>query len=330
MNIQNINCYTYAQTFRNQSFLRNLLERPTNAQQNRTFRRTPQKDSFEKSTTFPEKEKQLFNAFLKKKGKVSKKEYNEIIKKHPSIITQAYKLIEENKPTKTTPAQLAHAAVELKKRYDEQYKGKYTIVSMGTSPAPIAEIMSALGSKVVFLPASGVNQLKNDPLYIFRSKYPTIASRYPNVRYIIDYAKKNGINYSNKDFILLLDYCYRGRSLEKMCDIFIEEEIVKPDLLHDCSILDDLSKLTNSEVANSPFSMEDYTNIANDMENALFQNISNVPHFYLPEETGNHELGYVYSTGKTKRQLFKEFDEYSNPFARAFALCSIHEAMKLI
>ena len=40
---------------------------------------------------------------------------------------------------------------------------------------------------------------------------------------------------------------------------------------------------------------------------------------------GNH----VISSYKTKEQLFKEFEEYSQPLARAFALCSIHEAMKL-
>lgn len=274
-------------------------------------------------------ENEYFENFLNKKGKVTKAEYFEIIKKHPRTLVNAYKMVEEKNATSASVEQTAKAAVVLKRSYDEKYKGKYTIVSIGTSPSPITEVMSALGAKVVFLPASGLNTLHLDPMYVFREQYPTMASRNTNVKYIVDYACKNGINRRNNDFILLVDYCCSGTSLDKMCEIFEEEKLIQDGKMHDCSILTDLAVLTNFKNPNSIFRLEDFANIAHDMQTSNFESVSNVPHFHV-DENYNKRDNHISSSNKRKRQLFREFEEFSQPLARAYSLCCINEAMKLI
>lgn len=276
------------------------------------------------------KEDVFFNEFLNKKGKVTKKEYDEIIKKHPSAIVKAYKYIEKTSAVQASPSQTAKAALKLKEKYDKEYKGKYLIASIGTSPSPITEVMSALGTKVAFIPASGLNTLQKDRMYIFRTQYPTTASRQPNVKYIIDYTKKHLSELKKGDFLVLLDYCCSGASLDTLCQIFEEENIYKPEQIHDRSILTDLCELSNLKDQTSIYRLEDHANIAHDMQCSAYEEVSNVPHFHVYDHYNEAAEHHISSRGKTKRQLFKEFDTFSKPTARAYSLCAIHEAMKII
>lgn len=275
------------------------------------------------------KEDEFFKTFLNKKGKISKKEYAEIIKKHPSAIIKAQKLLEKEKPTQSSPKEVAQAARKLKEKYDKEYKNGYIIASIGTSPSPITEVMSVLGSDVIFIPASGLGRIETSKNYIFRNQYPTVASRLTNVQHIINYAKKNGIKRNRKETLILLDYCNSGTSLSNLCDIFIEEKLYTPERIHDKSILNDLIETTNLKVHNSDFRLEEYANIAHDMYYSNSEKVSNVPHFYVYEQENQIGLGSISAEGKKPNKLFKEFDEYSQPLARAFSLCVIHEAMKL-
>ena len=272
-------------------------------------------------------DEQFFEAFLNKKGRVTKKEYDEIIKKHPSAIIKAQKFIENQTVTLSSPKQIAKAALKLKEKYDNEYNQDYIIASIGTSPAPITEVMSALGCKVIFIPASGLNSIATSKHYIFRKQCPTVASRIANVNYIVKYAKKNGLNQNRNDYLILLDYCYTGVGLTNLCDIFIEEGVFNPNKMHDRSILNDLSESSNLKDKNSIFRLEDLANISHDMQHSNFEHICNVPHFYVYDEDNKVVEHSIFSDGKKRRELFKEFDSYSLPLARAFGLCAIHEAI---
>jgi hypothetical protein len=276
-----------------------------------------------------QREDVFFTEFLNKKGKVTKKEYEDILKNHPSAIVKSYKFVEKIGATATTPAQCAKAALKLKESYDKEYKGNYSIVSIGTSPSPITEAMSALGAKVIFIPASGLNMLSKDRLYIFRSQYPTTSSRIPNIKYIAEYMKKNSSTLKKTDFLILLDYCCSGTSLDNMCQIFEEENIHPSERMHDRSILSDLCELTNLKDETSTFKLEEYANIAHDMQCSSFEEVSNVPHFHIYDQYNENVDFHISSKNKSKRQLFREFDNFSRPLARAYALCTINEAMKL-
>lgn len=270
----------------------------------------------------------FFETFLHQKGKVTKEDYDEIIKKHPRAIIKAQKLIEQEDLTVSTPKEIALAAIKLKEKYDKEYGENYTIASIGTSPAPITEVMSALGSSVKFIPASGLNRIYVNKNYVFRNQYPTIASRVDNVQHIVNYAKKQGITPNKKEYLIMLDYCSTGASLEMLCNIFVESGIYKAERIHDRSILNDLSELSNYRMPNSKFTLENFANIAHDMNFSACAKVSNVPHFYVYDEE-NQSSGCISSHNKKEREIFRELDEYSQPLARAYALCAIHEAMKL-
>ena len=279
---------------------------------------------------YEEKEEIFFKNFINKKGKVTIKDYNKIAKKHPKSIVKAYKLIEKEALTQSSPKTIAKAAIKLKEKYDKEYKGKYLIASIGTSPAPICEVMSAIGCDVVFIPASGLKMLEFNRLYSFRDKYPSASSRNENIAHIINYAKRNGINKNDERFLVLLDYCSTGASLDNLCMLFEQENLYEISRMHDHSIASDLSEMSNFKDKNSIFKLEDLANIAQDMRDSTFESISNVPHFYIYNHFNQNCKNSISSENKSSRELYKEFDEYSQPLARAYSLCAIHEAMKII
>ncbi len=324
MKIQNINNY-YIQT----SFTGLKLSKKEN---NKNYKNATL-PSLEKPCSIDlqrQREDEFFTKFLNKKGKLSLEEYKEIKKHHPSAIIKAYKYVEKNSTASSRPEQIARAAIKLKEKYDNDYKNNYTILSIGTSPAPITELMSSLGSRVVFMPISGLKKLDTNNLYILRKHYPTIASRHTNIRHSLDYARKRGLFSKKEDFILLLDYCCSGTSLNNMCDIFLEEFPYHSEKTHERSILDDLAELTNLKDPSSNLTIADYANLTCDMQGSFFEEVSNVPHFYIYDQYNEGQQGCISSVHKKKRQLFKEFDEFSTPLARAYSLCCINEAMKIL
>lgn len=274
-------------------------------------------------TSFLEEER-FFREFLRKKGKVTQEELEDIIKKHPGTIIKAQKFLERTLETNITPKEIAKAAYWLKKFYDEYYKDGCTIVSVGTSPAPITEVMSALGSKVVFLPAS---DLKKIPHYkeIYGSDY----IEKTNLRYMLEYANLQGINPQNTDEIILLDYSNTGESLENLAKVLTEQKMCKKEKLKTNSILDYLKLFMLPEGTNGLLSEKEYNNIESDMYDSRFESISNIPHFYVSDKDNNGYGHWVLAKNKPMSQLFKEFDEYSLPLARAFSLCCLHEATNL-
>ena len=74
----------------------------------------------------------------------------------------------------------------------------------------------------------------------------------------------------------------------------------------------------------------DIDEIKNDIFNQKVENASNVPHFSIFSDMYNKKAGEsVSATFKPKKVLFKEFDEFSRPQARAYQLCVLHELDKL-
>ena len=275
-------------------------------------------------------EETFFQSFLTQKGKVTIEEYNNIIKNHPSTIIKAQRYVDNKYSGLLTPEHAAKAAVELKKFYDEQYKD-YTIISLGTSPALITEIMSALGSKVIFLPASGLTEIASA-----RTKYPEIGIQHyiktTNLGIMIDYLISKGVTPDLNDHVILLDYKCYGRSLDTLENALLQSGACKSEKLEQHSILEYLKKLlpsNNSSIKDT--NAEILESLSFDMIEEMIEQISNVPHFHIDEENVNAmNPRYMSATGKTPEQLFKNFEEYSQPRARAFALCSIHEAKKLL
>ena len=67
-----------------------------------------------------------------------------------------------------------------------------------------------------------------------------------------------------------------------------------------------------------------------DMETSKIENISNIPHFpvvyFIPD---GYDADEIFDTkNKTEQEIFRAFEEYSKPLARAFSLCTMHEINK--
>jgi len=272
-------------------------------------------------------EDEYFKSFLAKSGKVTKKEYEEIIKKHPRTLVLAKKRCEKiSNVTSCSPKITAKIAYELKKHYDEFYKN-YTIVSVGTSPAPITEVMQNLGAKVIFLPISGLRELEQNPLYFNRKNFPTLASKHPNLEVIMDYCTKKGIAKDNSGSILILDLCASGKSARLVKQMLLERKDIPEENIFIHDVTKTLEYIKNE--CDSNLTQEEIDSMNADMRTSRCAQISNVPHFYYDNSGYNSQKTIVRKPCESKWGLFNRFENFSKPDARAWALVSTHEALKL-
>ena len=268
-----------------------------------------------------------YKAFLNKKGKVTYEEYQRIVKENPAILLMAQRETEKNKKLLSTPRTIAKAAVLIKKFFDEKYQKDYKVISMGTSPAPIAEVMQAMGADVVYAPITGLtNYFNTQP----NEKYYYNLDEYPNIRKVLMYLKSKGIKEDDKTTYVLIDYCSTGTSLILFRDMIMERNNISKEKMHDFSIIN-LLEAARKRYQNKYTvpSKEDISDILSDMQFNLMENVCSVPHFDIRDNKNQNKKGYITSKDKNLDKLFEEFEEYSKPEARAFALCAINEADKL-
>lgn len=270
-----------------------------------------------------------FSDFLNKKGKVSLEEYKKIAKYQPSIISKCYSLCSENKTLGISPKTCAIMAISLKDYYDKKY-GNYKIVSIGTSPAVITEVMQNLGADVLFLPISHLHQLGDTKLHPMRAKYPTIASRYRNIQIIMDYCTKKGISKDNSKKIILLDFASQGKTLNKMREILNERGDIPQEKICTHSIIEDLKEIIASEDTMTKWEM--VRHLQNDMARSCVSDVCNVAHFPCNDDDEMYKdtKNTIHSKNRFSFQVFNDFENFSTPNGRAWALCATHEAMKLI
>ena len=166
------------------------------------------------------KEEEFYKNFLKKKGKVTLKEYNDIKQNHPRTLVKCYELCRKNNSS-STPTEIAKFALSLKDKYDRDFE-EYTIVSIGNSPAPITEVMSALGCNVIFAPISKLRFLDTNTL-------DSNFSNHRNIDLMAKYCIKKGVEKSKN--VILLDYVSTGKTLEKAQYVFSEKTNIKKESL---------------------------------------------------------------------------------------------------
>ncbi len=268
-----------------------------------------------------------YDSFINKKGKVSYEEYQDIINKNPTILVMAKKEIEKNKSLLSSPKTIAKTAILLKSYFDKKYNSNYRVISMGTSPAVITEVMQAIGADVIYAPISGLTG------YISRKpdkKYRYNLENYPNIEKLLKYLQSKGVNENDTKTNILIDYCSTGASLILLRDMIVERNNIPRERLHDYSItilLDSIRRMhqNKSKAPND----EEIMNIVKDMQYNVMEKACNVPHFHIRDYENSGKGDYIESEGKSLDELFQEFDDYSKPEARVFILCAIDEAIKL-
>ena len=260
--------------------------------------------------------------FLKRKGRVTKEEYFDIKANHPNYILKANKLTikEANNEMLYTNPNIASKIIQI---LDFFKKDNSKVISVGTSPSFITEGMRALGKDIIFLPVSGGNWCLGKDTIKEYFEY------YPNFKIVGDYLKYKGIapDKLDKD-VIILDYCATGRTIhlierliKEYCDV--EKDKVFTQDLYDL-ILTGFSENQNNLTQN------DIDNIKSDLRYQRVEMASNVPHFSIYSDKLNRDRDYsVSSKGQSKEKLFKKFEEYSRPSARAYQLLVLAELDKI-
>ena len=244
----------------------------------------------------------IFEDFLTKKGRVTKEEYEDIAKNNPNIIQEADKYVRSVYYGKLKPENLASIAVKTDEYLNKKYEN-FRIISIGTSPAALSEQLDALGNEVIYFPASGVAPI-SDYSYM------------PDIKTALAYLKYQGINSSKIN--LILDYTSTGATLRTVA------ALIKKELGIDSYKINflPLENLLN-------YAFQDYPDDKSkeyfiyDTDGSLIEDLSNVPHFPVTDDAKmiyKKRKGTVLPCGKSKREIFREFDNASKPPARAFSL----------
>ena len=258
-------------------------------------------------------ERRFFNEFLSRPSKLTKEEYEDIKQNHPSILAMARNYVKRNFKSEFAPEELAIIVDKVDKYLKNNYKN-YKIISLGTSPAALCEQLSALGHDIIYVPVSGLQN------YI-TGEYTL--DELPNLKTVLDYVKSKNTD-DNKNTIIL-DYVSSGKTLNTMGSLISQycniprEKICKLSLgnlltesFKDVSFFDKAPKSSFSEAVGF----------------CEVDQISNVPHFSVTPEADREYENKEYTIkaeDKTKEELFREFENYSSPLARAFSLCAMQE-----
>ncbi len=264
------------------------------------------------------KEKEFFDNFLVRKGQVTREEYEDIIKNHPSVLIKAENLCDRVYSGYMTPKKTAAIVLKINKALKKIYPDT-RIISIGTSPSPVTEQLQYLGHDIVFVPISGFRPYEKK-LHTFENE--------PDLKILANYL--NTKNIDNDKHNIVLDYTYSGYTLEKIQN-FIQEYCGISDKNIEAVSINKL--LIHPAISNRTRKnwIELKTEILEDMKSSKIEEISNIPHFPVLKRAKK-----VYSTvpsvvtteNKSEEEIFKELDNYSKPLARAFALCTMHEINK--
>ena len=276
-------------------------------------------------------EEKHFEEFLSAGGKLSKKDVERIKKKYPSYIILAEKKLKKEAPSlKTLPKDAALVGLAAKKYLDNEYgKNNYRVISIGTSPAPITEVMAAAGADIVFLPISSLSNYINPHK---GNDNNLDISGYPNIQKALEYLKRKGVNENSKKINIITDFCSTGKSLLLAHDLVLQYNNVPKENFkkREIETLINAGRFYEEDVeGDSLITSRAVMSIRADMVSQKFEYISNVPHFYINDNENLFVTCSISSKDKTDEELFYEFDNYSKPLARAFSLCAINEVLKI-
>lgn len=277
------------------------------------------------------REESLFNKFINKNGKVSVEEYKFIREKMPFILDKAAEMVAKECKCACLPKDIATLAINAKSYFDnaKELKGKnYRIISIGTSPAPLAEALQNLGCNVIFVPISGINLLVSDK-DINSSK---------NLKLALEYLRRKGVCAEENNNLknIVMDYTFSGKTLSTICMLLVREnKLTSAEDIWALSMNDLLVSLLYDKNNKAPIetSFEEKAQLLKaykeDLLYSFESEIANVPHFHINDRDNLKKDNSISSNRKSKAELFRAFEDYSKPLARAFSLCVIDEIINL-
>ncbi len=262
-------------------------------------------------------EERFFESFLLTSGKVTKEEYEEIKKNHPSALIKAKEYCDSCYGGELTPYNAAVNTLRVHEYFKNNYKN-YRIISLGTSPSPITEQLINMGHDVVFLPISG--------LRIGYKQNKTRLGNMAEMRTLMQYLDNKDIDDGKLNIVL--DFASSGKTLN-ITTKFIKEYF---GFNHKT-----LSKVSLGDRILDFYYDEHRNNFIKDAINSKIEEISNIPHYpvtpmgiELYDSEGDKDTTIIFDKDISRQEFFDEFESYSTPLARAFALCTMAEIEKLL
>lgn len=112
-----------------------------------------------------------------------------------------------------------------------------------------------------------------------------------------------------------------------MIRILNERGDLKPEKIHGCSIIKDLEEAIKKDTSMG-LDETDIQNLYRDLISSSLEKVTNVPHFTYNDV--EHYGNQIYSYDRKPHEIFCAFDDFSLQAARAWALCTTNEALKLL
>ena len=261
-------------------------------------------------------EESFFEEFLSKEGKVTKEDYKEIKRNHPSILIKAQEFCNSCYKGKLTPYDAAVNTLRVHEYFKNNYKN-YRIISLGTSPSPITEQLMNMGHDVIFLPISG--------LRIGYRQNKTCLENMAEMRTLMQYLDKKDIDDGKLNIVL--DFASSGKTLNITTKFIKEYFGFNHKTLAKVSLGDRILDFYYDEHRN---------NFIKDAIGSKIEEIANMPHYpvtpmgiELYNSEGDEDTTIIFDKDTPRQEYFDEFESFSMPLARAFALCTMAEIEKL-
>lgn len=279
------------------------------------------------STVKLQPERQLFESFAFKKGKVTLEEYKDIKNNHPDLIDIAKKYCKRDNIYNSLfqkPHNTATFVRDLKEEFDKKYgKGDYVIISVGTSPAFLTESMASLGTDIISLPVTGVRGISG----YHSSNYERCKKDYPKVSVVADYLKNklSSEEFKNKSKVLILDYVSWGKTINFIKNIVEDYCEIPAKKVKTCNL---------TEFTENLYGYSKSKKYAGDISRQKVEYIANTPHYNVRENDSgedyldNDDLKKQFDFEKEK-QKYKKLENYSTPLARAYQLLVFDKLDKL-
>ena len=309
------------------NFTSNLINAGNNCQNNKDTGLSVKKNSSPANIIQHFYFEKLFDFFTHKKGKVDFKNYLALKNKIPIARQIADAYLEKHLPEiaiHASPKASAKIAVMCKKYLDDKYGiNNYRIISVGTSPSFITEPLSAMGSNVIFLPASSLKKCYSLCSMEENFKY------FPNLQVVAAYlnSKISDDCSKNTTKTIIIDYCDTGRSLNMVYRIANEYCGIKDsDCIKMC-----IQNLIREACDLPDFNSADIYAALGDIISQRVEVISNTPHFDVKSDAANLSTNRsVYKGEGSADSVFRKFDNYSLPYARAYHFCVLDEINKIL
>lgn len=266
-------------------------------------------------------------SFLFQRGKVKKEDFDNLSNEDKKLLVEKAKAyVEHYKPKRhfASPKTVAKSACLLNEYFNKKYgTDGYRVISIGTSPAPVTQAMEYIDSNIIYLPVSGLHSRMCPP----DNQKDYYIEKFPNMKLLMEFLDKKNVTDGKAN--ILLDYCIDRHTLKTMQMSMESYFGFKEDELFSSDIVDLIDYIDYRCESRFNLSEDEAEELDGMMAYQNSERIVNVPHFNILDSLNLGLDDSIYRGMKSNETVYKKFDEFSTPLARAYSVCLLDELEKL-